>query len=81
VPTHKSLHKAQASSITARILPETPKEAQLSVLLQNGDFLLIEISRVELKRCVASAERAMRDAPQPFRGLSKASRPATSRSK
>jgi hypothetical protein len=81
MPTHQSLHKVHARSITARISPETPKEAQLMLMLENGEFLAVQISRIVLKRLVGSAESAMNAVPLPFRGLSKASRPATSRSK
>ena len=81
MPTDHPLHKVYARSATARISPETPKEAQLTLMLENGDFLSVQIPRHVLKRLAASAERAMRDVPLTFRGASKASRPATSRSR
>ena len=81
MPTHQPLHKVYASSANARILPEMPKKVHLTFLLQNGEFLSVEIPRHVLKRLVARAERAMSEVPLPSRGPSKASRPATSRSK
>lgn len=81
MPTHKPLHQFKASSASAWILAETPKEVRLHFLLQSGDFLAVEIPRHVLARLVRSAQRAIDAAPVPFRGLSKASRPATSRSR
>jgi hypothetical protein len=81
MPTHQPLHQVNARSATAWLPPEKPKVANVNFLLENGEFLSVEIPRHVLKRLVASAERAIREAAPPLRGLSKASRPAPSRSK
>jgi hypothetical protein len=48
--THHSFQKFSAKSASARIAPETPKEARLTVSLQDGDFLSVGIPRLELER-------------------------------
>jgi hypothetical protein len=45
MPTHKPLHQFKATSATAWVSPETPKEAKVHFLIQNGDFLAVEIPR------------------------------------
>jgi hypothetical protein len=74
MPTDKMLHLYKAKSIDARISADSPKVARLSVMLEDGEFLSIEISRLVLERLIVRGRRALDEAPLPGRKRSSAVR-------